>query len=194
MKPNTVKLLAIDGQLGVCGVPGRKNISDAVNCFRQLRSMGYPVDLIVVGSTEPITMVKEGIYALPYLSRAEMWEIYRRSDILMFLSRQDSFGFVLLEAMYNGVVCVATEGASVPVTSEIIQPWRTGVLVKFRITRNYPSTSEGLEVEELVDSVGRLISDQLLRKQIAETALQEFEQGGRFNIDNRNKRIQAFFS
>jgi glycosyltransferase involved in cell wall biosynthesis len=194
LKPHTVKLLAIDGQIGVCDISGRKNICDVVSCFSRVREAGLPVELILIGVTERLPLVDDHIHFLPRLSRADLWEVYHRSDILMFLSRQDSFGYVLLEAMYNRVVSIATTGPSVPVTSEIIQPWETGILVNFSVSRKYPSLSEQIKMDELVEIVGRLISDRLLRNRIAETALREFERGGRFNIDDRNMRIvQAFF-
>jgi glycosyltransferase involved in cell wall biosynthesis len=194
LEPHTVKLLAIDGQLGVCEIPGRKNMADVLECFWRLRRADYPVELIVVASTEPARIADKNIHFLPRLSRAELWDVYQRSDVFLFLSRQDSFGYVLLEAMYNGVVCVAAEGASLPAVSEIIQPWKTGVLVKFGVSCNYPALSAELDIDSLAMNVGKLILDRQLRDQIAESARKEFEPGGRFNLEERNDRIvSAFF-
>ena len=41
--------------------------------------------------------------------QSELGEIYSKADFLLFPTKYDIFGMVLLEAMYYGVVCISTE-------------------------------------------------------------------------------------
>ena len=49
------------------------------------------------------------------------------SDLLLLLSEKESFGLVLLEAMFCGVVCIGTNAGGIP---EVIQDGETGFICK----------------------------------------------------------------
>ena len=49
------------------------------------------------------------VHCVGILNSAEMIEIYRRTDGLLFLSKQESLGFPLLEAMYLGIPIVCPD-------------------------------------------------------------------------------------
>lgn len=190
---DTLRLLAVDGQRGVCTTPGRKNVMAAIECLDRLTALGIEAELFVVAPLEPV-VPRPGLHVLPFLSRSEMWELYRRSDVFLFLSRQDSFGYALLEAMSNGVCCVATAGGSVPVTSEIIESGRNGVLIPFHRSRPYPEASSELDMTSLVSAVARLAYDAEYRRHLARSSASDFAPGGRFGIDRRNRLLSEWLA
>ena len=59
-------------------------------------------------------------------SREELRRLYRASDLFVMPSLRDSFGFVFLEAMTQGVPCIGTNLNAMP---EIIQDGETGYIV-----------------------------------------------------------------
>jgi glycosyltransferase involved in cell wall biosynthesis len=58
--------------------------------------------------------------------------LYRQSDLLVMPSLRDSFGFVFLEAMIQGVPCIGTNINAMP---EIIEDAKTGYIVPVRDPR-----------------------------------------------------------
>ncbi len=186
LSPNSIKLLTIDAQLGICYESGRKNISTAVQCYQHLRSLNYPVELIVIGSTEDIRVNDKGLHFLPRLTRADLWKLYREADILLFLSRQDSFGYVLMEAMYNGLCCIATNGNSLPAVRELIDHKHTGFLVNYLVEANYPGMSCNIDMEELITCAELSVASREIRQKVGQAARQSFMPDQRFSVQNRN--------
>jgi glycosyltransferase involved in cell wall biosynthesis len=187
LRPDTVKLLAIDGQIGVCNTSGRKNVAEAVRCYRELRARGLPVELVVVEASDVAD--SDGVHCLPRLSRAEMWRVFARCDVLLFLSRQDSFGYVIVEAMANGVACVAVRGRSVPATCELIEDGRTGFLVRYLDAPAYPGYACSLDRVDLAAKTAALVLRPALRSEIASAALRAFAPGGQFDVERRNRSV-----
>jgi glycosyltransferase involved in cell wall biosynthesis len=189
-RPGPVQLLAVDGQKGVCHHQGRKNLRDAAECFRVLRRQGLDVELLLVGPTEPIA-VEPGMRLLPPVSRSEMRRLLGRADILLFLSRQDSFGMVLYEALAGGVACVASFASSLVAVPELICDGHNGFLVPYREDREYPHFSAGLDRDKLVAIVGRLARCPAERARVARAARADFAPGGRFSVGVRNRALRA---
>ena len=186
--PGLVRLLIVDGQIGVCNSPSRKNVRDAVRCFRELRRRDLPVELVIVGSAEPVP-AEPGIVALPALRRSTLWKLYQLVDVLLYLSRQDSFGFVLMEAMFHGLACVAGRARSAPALRELIQDGLSGYLVPFRDDRPFPELSDGLDEERLHEVVHRLVVDPEVRKRLRGECRALFAPGGAFSMELRDQRL-----
>jgi glycosyltransferase involved in cell wall biosynthesis len=55
----------------------------------------------------------------------EIIQLYQRTDILLFPTRQEGFGLVALEAMACGVPVIATRGTALP---EVVEDGITGIL------------------------------------------------------------------
>lgn len=74
------------------------------------------------------------------LSFKELEKIYIKSNILLHLTRQDSFGLVILEAMKYGIPCI---GTNIYAISEMIEDGENGFLTKpkflFFDDRNIPN-------------------------------------------------------
>lgn len=186
-----LRLVAIDGQTGVCAQPGRKNIVDAVRAFRHLKALGHRVELSVVAPREPVDS-SGGVQLYPFLSRAEIFRLFQQSDVLLFLSRQDSFGYVVMEGMATGACCVATHGPSLPAVSEIIDNGRTGYLIPFLQNRDYPALSARLDFDRLIDVLEFLARNDDVRLRVGQAAHDQFLDGGRFSTPLRDERVVRF--
>jgi len=55
---------------------------------------------------------------LPYVTKAELKELYRSHDVLVMPTLGDSFGFVILEAMAAGMPVIASRNAGAPVPED----------------------------------------------------------------------------
>jgi glycosyltransferase involved in cell wall biosynthesis len=192
-RPGLVRFLLVDGQIGVCAQPGRKNVQAGIAAFNYLKDRGYDVELIVVDSLEPVPSTS-GIRALPRLSRAQMFHVYEQVDILLFLSRQDSFGYTLTEAMYCGVCCVSASAASLPAVPELIDDGRTGFLVPYEDDREYPEHSDRLEFQTLTAVLEMLVRHPDARTRAGAAARSELGGNGRFSARQRNRTIAEFVS
>lgn len=189
-QPDAPKLLVVDGQIGVCHNIGRKNIAAGMSCFRELRQNGVTVNMIVVGPTEDVAAT-EGVLVTDRLSREELWALYHHCDILLFLSRQESFGYVIFEAMYNSLCCVCASGASSPAISEMATHNETAVMIPFRNSQIYPAWSSELDLNCLHASVLHLIHDPSSRDTLAKNAKRKFDDDGIFSLTTRNSVLSG---
>jgi len=111
----------------------RKGKDVVLNIFRSVRNS--KVNLIFVGYLSELEKAEFGgqVEHYPQVDRKTlMTEIYPRSDILLFPSRADTFGAVIIEAQSAGVIPVATYGRSVFSTPELIKDGKNGFLIKNR--------------------------------------------------------------
>lgn len=88
--------------------------------------------------------------------------IYQQSSMLVLSSRSEGFGMVLIEAMNNGVPCIAFDCPCGP--RDIIQDGQNGFLVK------------PLDTDELSQKITRLIEDKELRINMGMIAKQTAQQ------------------
>jgi hypothetical protein len=182
------KMLIVDGQQlrGVAKVSGRKNVSAALECASRLHRAGARVELIVVGSTEPVSPSEGWVHTLPALDREDLWRLYDHVDLLLFLSRQESFGYLPMEAMAAGLCCLAAKAESLPAMHEIIDHRETGILVDHRFSVAYPGLSDDLDVDQVVTEIEVLIAKPEERMRLAANARALFALKGRFSVDARN--------
>jgi hypothetical protein len=191
LDPSTFKLLIVDGQhlRGASKVAGRKNVAAALECAGRLHRSGARVDLVVVGSSEPIDPSEPWVHALPSLDREDLWRLYRHMDLLLFLSRQESFGYLPMEAMVVGLVCLAATADSLPAIGEIIEHGETGILVGHRASVAYPDLSDDLDIDRVVAEVERLIANPAERVRLTGNAKALFGAKGRFSVAARNAAL-----
>lgn len=110
-----------------------KGIQDVIQAIDRLPSKN--IKFIVVGEDfgyrdklEQLTNQKDLTEQIVFTGRVDFGELtnlYRNSDIFILPSHMEGFGIVLLEAMYNGCVCIAR---AIPATSDIISPGENGYL------------------------------------------------------------------
>jgi glycosyltransferase involved in cell wall biosynthesis len=136
-------------------------------------------------------------------------EIYLKSNIFIFPTYIDTFGFSLLEAMSVGLPVVATNIFAVP---EIIEDCKNGFLIE---AKKYDwADNKGLMkseflldprkrmymyrlnkpdiVRQLVEKVSLLIEDSSLRKRMGREGRRIVEKG-KFSIKERNKRLEQIY-
>jgi len=132
--------------------------------------------LVMVGEGPLREQLREGARRLGLEGRV-VWpgfvngqEAMRVFDIFVLPSDYESFGYVLIEAMAEGLPVIATE---VGIASEAIQEGENGFLVQPR------------DVQALVVHLDTLLSDPLLRKRMGESSRARVQQ---FSVD---KMIEA---
>jgi glycosyltransferase involved in cell wall biosynthesis len=129
-KSDQVRLLAV-GQL-----IHRKGLDIAIHALEGLRR--YPWVLDIVGHGELRQTLEEQVKSLGLAERIRFHgfqpnpgEWYKKADLLLFPSRSESLGLVLLEAMSHGVPCLGfrADGKSFcNVNEELIDHEHTGLL------------------------------------------------------------------
>lgn len=106
---------------------GMKGGKDLLVAFSKIRAKRPETTLTVVGPDASQHVAQDGvIWKGPVQSKAELISLYRASDLFIMPSLRDSFGFVFLEAMSQGVPCV---GANLNAMPEIVQHGQTGYIV-----------------------------------------------------------------
>jgi len=86
------------------------------------------IELMIVGPNHSTIMNQEGVrYVGAVADREELLKLYRSADLFLLPSRCDSFGFVFLEAMTQGLACVGSRLNAMP---EIIADCKTGYLIE----------------------------------------------------------------
>lgn len=191
LDPRAFKMLIVDGQAkrGASKVAGRKNVSAAMECASRLRAAGARIELLAVGSTERIEAAGNWLHVLPALEREDLWRVYGKVDLLLFLSRQESFGYLPMEAMAAGLCCLAAKAGSLPAIQEIIEHRRTGVLVEFLESRPYPELSDNLDIPQAVAEIAELIAKPEERDRLRDNAKALFDRNGCFSIEARNSTL-----
>ncbi|HMP73584.1 MAG TPA: glycosyltransferase family 4 protein [Kiritimatiellia bacterium] len=116
---------------------GMKGGKDVLAAFQQIHDQRPDLRLVIAGPDRSQWREQAGVTWLGAVaSKEELLRLYRQSDLLLMPSLRDSFGFVFLEAMSQGVPCL---GSNINAMPEIIQHGRTGYTVPLR---NPPALAE----------------------------------------------------
>lgn len=109
---------------------GMKGGADLLKAFTLARRKRPELMLRIAGPDPGQWVDQDGVTWLGEIrSRDELIAMYRESDLFVMPSLRDSFGFVFLEAMTQGVPCIGTDLNAMP---EIIEHGRTGYVVPLR--------------------------------------------------------------
>jgi glycosyltransferase involved in cell wall biosynthesis len=107
--------------LFVSTIEPRKNLGVLLDAFEELKARGaYDGELVVVGrvgwKAEAIVprLRRPGVHHLDYLEPEQLATVYARSELFVFPSIYEGFGFPLLEAMAHGVPTIAARSSSLP--------------------------------------------------------------------------------
>lgn len=99
----------------------RKGLDTALRAFERVAAAGAPHSLVVAGARgwrdEPLLESLHGspaVHVLGRVSDAELVELYRGADSLLFPSLYEGFGFPVLEAMACGTAVVCARASSLP--------------------------------------------------------------------------------
>jgi len=109
---------------------GMKGGPDLIKAFNHVRKKIPQLKLLIVGPTMAVQPAVAGIeYTGPITDNKTLLALYRKSDLFVMPSLCDSFGFVFLEAMSQGLPCIGTNVNAMP---EIIEHGKTGYIVPLR--------------------------------------------------------------
>jgi glycosyltransferase involved in cell wall biosynthesis len=96
----------------------------------------------------------------PSLPRDALLELFRRSHVLLMLSKRETLGITLVEAMACGMAIVAGTGPGLESAAEVVEHGRGGLLVPKR------SLDEGLCLADVREASIRLLDDRRLLERI----------------------------
>ena len=121
------------------------------------------------------------------------FQIYPRTDILIYPSYTDTFGFAIIEALSFGIPVVSVAGQS---RSDLIGDGKTGFIVEepknFQTEDLNNLNSLKNIINEIEKKVELLIKNKKLRDNMSKNCLQEFKKG-KFSIKERNKKIEKIY-
>jgi glycosyltransferase involved in cell wall biosynthesis len=110
-----------------------KGIYALANAFEQLLALAPGIQLTIAGCAETEERVRNyfspaaqgSINVRPFISRAEMPELYARHDIFVLPSLVEGMPLVLLEAMASGLAVVTTESSGM---TDLVEDGHDGLL------------------------------------------------------------------
>ncbi|MCK5654691.1 MAG: glycosyltransferase family 4 protein [Candidatus Aureabacteria bacterium] len=97
-----------------------KNLVVAVKAYSKLKSMGFDNLAMVISGADKIfiekklPLFKEKIYCFDNLRDKDLYSAYKASELLLFPSFYEGFGYPPLEAMALGVPVVTADSSSLP--------------------------------------------------------------------------------
>lgn len=114
---------------------------DVLKAFAIAKKQLPDLTLLLVGPNYSKEMEQDGvIYIGPLNNREQLLYYYRSADLFLLPSLCDSFGFVFLEAMSQGLSCVGSKLNAMPeiinegVTGNLIQPGDVDTLAELIIS------------------------------------------------------------
>lgn len=131
------------------------------------------------------------INILPLMPQKKVFEIYKKTDILVYPGYTDSFGFAFLEAMSFGIPIITVDGEG---RKEIVTKGRTGFVIvrpeKFKMDK-IEETEEEI-IDELIEKTELLIENKILRSKMSKNCIEEIKDG-KFSIKERNKKLDRIY-
>lgn len=110
----------------------RKGVHYLLEAWRRL-APGRGAELWLVGTMQLPARLRAGLPSTvrvrPPLPRAELFDLYRRVDVLVFPSLCEGFGLVITEAMAHGLPVITTPNTA---GRDLIEHGRNGLLVPIR--------------------------------------------------------------
>lgn len=90
---------------------GKRKGIEVINELQKINYLkGEPLSLVCAGLTETI-YTTPGIIRIPALSREEMAQKYRESDVFLNSSHEETFGLTVLESLFFGTPVVVMKGS-----------------------------------------------------------------------------------
>jgi glycosyltransferase involved in cell wall biosynthesis len=140
-----------------------KGIAYVVRAFERLHAGGGGPRLTVLGPGVPESRVLEDfaervrpfVRVVARVPEADVIEMYRRHDVLLWTPTYEGFGLVLLEAMSQELPAVATPAGCAP---SLLRDGENGVMVPMR------------DADAAARGVERLLADAALRRRMGEAA------------------------
>ncbi len=141
-----------------------KNAYRALLAIRNLQANGnYPSDLdIVVTGGLPQRMRRmniDNLHVLPYVSDAQLKGLYANAFALLYPTLNEGFGYPPLEAMASGTPVLSSDTCSLP-----------------EISGEAPLYFSATSIDQIMDSIVRLTSDEPLWQRMRASGLQRVDE------------------
>ncbi len=126
------------------------------------------------------------------MSQKKVFDMYKKSDILIYPGYTDSFGFAYLEAMSFGIPIITVDGWS---RKEIVSEGKTGFVIDRpkKIKWNSIGNTESKIIDDMVNKASLLIADKKILKNMSKNCIKEIE-SGKFSIKKRNKNLIKIYN
>lgn len=159
-----------------------KRIEDVIKTFQLVRQE-IKSKLVLVGDGPELNEMrclakKLGVEkdVLFLGKRSKIQTYYQMADLFLLMSEKESFGLVLLEAMYSGVPCIGTTAGGM---KEVIQHQETGYIVEIG---DYTSASQ---------FAIQILTDEQLYIKMQSAMLMDIKQ--RFNSNQISKQYENIY-
>lgn len=178
------------------GIPGQFNVVTVgrhIECkgfdivLRAAEEIGKSVDFYIIGG-EPSKENKqykedhrlENVYFIDFLGKDELREYYNAADLFVLMTRGDTWGLAINEAMANGLPVITTKRCVAGV--ELVENGVNGYIIDVDDT------------QALVDRIENLRDNNKLRKQMAEANIDKMQTNTVDNIAKSHVRVlEEFF-
>lgn len=166
----------------------------ALETLEKLREK-YDIEGIVI-SNVPKNLKKQysklKIYNL--MPHKEVCKLLESSDLFLYPSAIDTFGFSLLEAMAYGLPTITINTGLTKSRKEIIENNKTGLIfdVNEKLSFDKIGNNEKRVIEKLVENSGRLIVDEKLRNKMSKECIKVIKDE-KFSINERNKKMNKIY-
>jgi len=120
-------------------------------------------------------------------------EIYPKSDIFVYPSYTDTFGFGLIEALSFGLPIITVGGHS---RKEIVTENKTGFVIEEPQNFDVIHLDNLDDYDQIINQIEQktelLINDKKLRERMSQNCLNEIK-NGKFSIEKRNKKLKEIY-
>jgi glycosyltransferase involved in cell wall biosynthesis len=166
----------------------------ALEVLENLRKK-YGIEGIVVSNVPEILKRKYPELKIHNLMpHKEVCKLLESSDLFLYPSSVDTFGFSLLEAMAFGlpIITIKTEGTKS--RKEIIENGKNGIIFEVKEKLSYDSLGikEKKVIKQLIKNTSRLIKDKKLLVKMSKNCINEIKKG-KFSIKERNKKLKRIY-
>lgn len=176
---------------------------EVLHAFLELRNK-YDLELWIRSDVPNVIKEKYKNIAklIPKVDRDNLFEIYEQSDIFVYPTYRDTWGYVLLEAMSTALPIIASNTFAVP---EIVKDYKNGLIVdvgKYKWNNGYLMDENTHKlvywkpkkeiIDKLKEKISELIEDKKLYEEISKNNLYEVIDG-RFSIKKRNKKLKEIY-
>ena len=132
---------------------------------------------------------------LGFVSQERLFnEIYPETDIFIYPSYTDTFGFGITEALSFGIPVIAVDGQC---RKEIISEGKTGFIINEPKNWNVKDLENLDTLDKTIDELEKksdiLIKNKKLREKMSKNAINEIKKG-KFSIEKRNKKLEKIYN
>lgn len=127
------------------------------------------------------------------LSTEKIAKIFSKTDLFLYTSLMDTFGFSILEAMSYGVPVIALETQLTPSIREIVSEGIAGKVFSTECTIDNQSPEKVEKTAKLLaEEIIKLISNKPLLIKMSNNCINEIKYG-KFSIVERNKKLKRIY-